>query len=147
MEALFPGSLKVQRKFSIELIELTPERRTRVGRKDICVTGYSVVHPSGSPSLALRLECDDKVLAYTGDTEWVDSLIEAGRDADLFIAEAYWYERAVRFHLNYATLREKWPLVGARRLVLTHMSPDMLGRVAELEGCEAAYDGFEVELG
>src|ERR1700674_2693314 len=32
MEALFPGSSKVERKFPIELPELTPERPTRVGK-------------------------------------------------------------------------------------------------------------------
>jgi hypothetical protein len=70
------------------------------------------------------------VLTYTGDTEWVDTLLAAGHDADLLIAEAYCFERKVRFHLDYVTLREKLPMIGAKRLILTHMSPDMLGRVS-----------------
>jgi len=37
---------------------------------------------------------------------------------------------------HYATLREKLPMIGAKRLILTHMSPDMLGRVSELVGRE-----------
>jgi ribonuclease BN (tRNA processing enzyme) len=146
MEALFPGSSKAERKFPIELIELLPGTPAKIGTKDISVTGYEGVHPSGSPSLALRANCDGKILAYTGDTEWCDALITAGRGADLLIAEAYWYERRVRFHLDYATLREKLPLIAAKRVVLTHMSPDMLGRVKELDGCEAADDGLEVEI-
>ena len=85
-------------------------------------------------------------LAYTGDTEWVDILLSASRNADLLIAEAYCFERKVRFHLDYATLREKLPLLGAKRGILTHMSADMLGRVNELQDCEAAYDGLEVEI-
>src|SRR5271156_5301509 len=72
--------------------------------------------PSGTPSLALRIECDGKVLAYTGDTEWIDTLIKAGQKADVLIAECYTYERKVRFHLDYATLRVKIPLIGARRV-------------------------------
>ena len=104
------------------------------------------MHPSGTQSLALRIECDGKVLAYTGDTEWVDTLLAAGRNADLLIAEAYCFERKVRFHLDYATLREKLPMIGAKRLILTHMSPDMLGRMSELKDCEAAQDGMEVEI-
>ncbi len=146
MEAHFPGSANVERKFSIELIELPPEVPTNVGMAGVCVTGYVVMHPSGSPSLSLRIECDGKIITYTGDTEWVDSLIEAGRNADLLIAEAYWYERKVRFHLDYATLRQKLPLIGAKRLILTHMSPDMLARINELRDCEAAEDGLEVEI-
>ncbi len=52
----------------------------------------------------------------------------------------------MRFHLDYATLREKLPMIGAKRLILTHMSPDMLGRVNELQDCQAAHDGLEVEI-
>jgi ribonuclease BN (tRNA processing enzyme) len=146
MEAHFPGSTKVERKFSIELIEVSPEVPINIGVTGVCVTGYVVMHPSGTPSLSLRIECDGKIITYTGDTEWVDALIEAGRNADLLIAEAYWYERKVRFHLDYATLRQKLPLIGAKRLILTHMSPDMLGRVNELRDCEAADDGLDVEI-
>ncbi len=53
----------------------------------------------------------------------------------------------MRFHCDFATLREKLPMIGAKRLILTHMSPDMLGRVSELKDCEAAHDGMEVEIG
>jgi ribonuclease BN (tRNA processing enzyme) len=146
MEAHFPGSTEVERKFPIELIEISPEYPVDVGSTGVRVSGYAVMHPSGTPSLALRIECDDKILTYTGDTEWVDSLLDAGRDADLLIAEAYCFERKVRFHLDYATLRGKLPMIGAKRLILTHMSPDMLGRVGELRDCEAADDGLEVEI-
>jgi hypothetical protein len=48
-----------------------------------------------------------------GDAEWIDALIEAGRDADLFIAECYTYDRKVRFHLDYATLKEELPRINA----------------------------------
>ena len=146
MEAHFPGSTKAKRKFPIDLIEIQPDRPVDVGSVGVRVSGFGVMHPSGTPSLALRMECDGKVLAYTGDTEWVDTLLAAGRNADLLIAEAYCFERKVRFHLDYATLREKLPMIGAKRLILTHMSPDMLGRMSELKDCEAAQDGMEVEI-
>ena len=146
MEAHFPGSSGVQRKFAIEVQELLPEVRTNVGSPDLNATGYIVSHPSGTPSLALRVECDGKILAYTGDTEWVDALIKTGHQADILIAECYTYERKVRFHLDYATLREKLPLIGARRVILTHMSPEMLSRCGELREHEAASDGLEVTV-
>ena len=146
MEAHFPGSSKVERKFKINLIELEPGQTTQVGVAGPVVTPRVVMHPSGTPSLALRTECDGKVVAYTGDTEWVDALVEVGRGADLLIAEAYTFDRKVRFHLDYAILREKAPLIGAKRLVLTHMSPEMLARVGDLTGCEAAEDGMELIL-
>jgi ribonuclease BN (tRNA processing enzyme) len=141
-----PGSSSVERKFAIEVQELVPEARANIGFPHINATGYLVSHPSGTPSLALRIECDGKVLAYTGDTKWVDVLIEAGHQADMLIAECYTYKRKVRFHLNYSTLREKLPLIGARRVILTYMSPEMLSRCGELRDHEAASDGLEVAV-
>jgi ribonuclease BN (tRNA processing enzyme) len=146
MEAHFPGSSKVKRKFKVELIELVPETSTLLGSEPIRVTAYVVAHPSGTPALALRIECEGKLLAYTGDTEWVEALMEAGKSADLLIAECYTYDRKVRFHLDYDTLKEKLPLIGAKRVVLTHMSPEMLARTASIGKCEAAYDGLEITL-
>ncbi len=146
MEAHFPGSVGVERKFPLELVELTPGVSALIEAVAASVTGYAVVHPSGAPSLAVRIECDGKIIAYTGDTEWTDTLIAAGRNADLLIAEAYWYDRKMRFHLNYTTLLAKLPEIAAKRVLLTHMSPDMLSRVPELKGCEAASDGLEIEI-
>jgi ribonuclease BN (tRNA processing enzyme) len=146
MEAHFPGSTSVQRKFPVELIELSPELVTDIGSTGICISGHAVRHPSGTPSLALRVRCDGRTLSYTGDTEWVDTLLAACRDADLLIAEAYYFERKVPFHLDYATLRENLPMIGAKRVVLTHMSPDMLGKISDVQDCEAAYDGLEIEI-
>jgi len=146
MEAHFPGSSRVERKFKVHLIELVPEVSATFGIEGATVKAYTVMHPSGSPSLSLRIECDGKILAYTGDTEWVDTLIEAGRDADLLIAECYTYDRKVRFHLDYATLCEKLPLIGSKRVVLTHMSTDMLARSDSVERYELASDGLEIAI-
>lgn len=101
--------------------------------------------PPGGPFHAYRIRVDGKVLAYTGDTEWVDALIDIGQDADLLIAEAYFFEKKVPLHLDLATLESKLPLIRPKRLVLTHMNDDMLSRVDDLK-YEAAEDGMVVEL-
>lgn len=146
MEAHFPGSSRAERKFPVEIVELTPEAATGFGTSDATVTGHEVRHPSGTPSLALRIVFAGKTIAYTGDTEWVDALLPACRNADLLIAESYFFDRKVRFHLDYETLRSKLAAIAARRVVLTHMSPDMLSRRGEVGDCLVADDGFEVFL-
>lgn len=147
METMFPGSWQASRQFDVELVELEPETPTRVDAVGVEVTAFVVAHPSGAPPFALRLTCDGKVLAYTGDTEWVDSLLQAGREADLLIAEASAYDRKVPSHLDFVTLRAKLGSIGAKRVILTHMSADMLARARDLDGVEAASDGLEVEIG
>jgi ribonuclease BN (tRNA processing enzyme) len=144
MESAYAGSTKIRRQFEVEVTELRPDEPTAVG--DVSVQGYPGVHPSGGDhSLALRLNVDGKTIAYSGDTQWVDNLIDASREADLFVCESYFFEKAIRFHLSYADLRERLSLITARRIVLTHMSADMLSRIAEV-ALPCAFDGMEVEF-
>ncbi len=70
---------------------------------------------------------------------------EQVRNADLFIAEAYYYDRIVKNHLSLTTLEAHLGAIDANRLVLTHMSDDMLGRLDKLP-YSAAKDGMIVEL-
>ncbi|MBT3256582.1 MAG: MBL fold metallo-hydrolase, partial [Deltaproteobacteria bacterium] len=100
---------------------------------------------SGSPSLAFRLEIADKVIAYTGDTEWFDGLIPLLKNADLLIAESYFYDKDIKYHLNYRTLMEQMPLLKPRKLLLTHMSQNMLDRLEKID-TKAAYDGLDVHI-
>jgi ribonuclease BN (tRNA processing enzyme) len=85
------------------------------------------------------------VLAYTADTEWTETLVPLGRGADLFIAEAYTYERNVRNHLSLKTLEAYLAEIAPKRLILTHMSDDMLSRLDDL-GHTAAHDGMIIEF-
>jgi ribonuclease BN (tRNA processing enzyme) len=111
----------------------------------LVVTPYLMKHYSGAPSYALRIEADGKVLTYSGDTEWVDELIPAARNADLFVCEAYFYDKVMKYHIDYATLARRLPEIGARRTIVTHMSAELLGRQDEIV-LEAAHDGLVVEF-
>lgn len=143
MEVLFPGSTRVERRFAVDYVELAERVPTPlVGAQ---VTAFAVEHPSGAPAFALRLDYCGRLVTYSGDTEWTDTLLEAARDADCFVCEAYTFDRKLRFHLDYATVRAAAPRFGARRIVLTHMGPSMLARRAEAE-FECASDGLVLSL-
>ncbi len=92
----------------------------------------------------MRFLCEGKTVVYSGDTEWTDNLIRAAKDADLFIAECLSFERPVKFHMNFQALTMNAPRIGARRMLITHMGPDMLNR--EIDGVERAHDGLVVEV-
>jgi ribonuclease BN (tRNA processing enzyme) len=144
MEALFEHSSKTKQRFDLSVIALEPEQSRTFG--EVKVTPYPVVHgESGGPFLAYRIEAEGRVIAYSADTEWTETLIPAARGADLFIAEAYYYDKIVKNHLSLKTLEAHLPAINAKRLVLTHMSDDMLGRLGELPYL-AAHDGMAVEL-
>ena len=142
MEALFPGSASAGRRFSLDVIELTPGCTTTVA--GIEVTSWEVSHPSGAPPLALRLGIGGKTIAYTGDTAWTDDLVTAAADADLLIAEAYYYDKAIPYHLSYADLASHASELTSRRIVLTHLSADMLARLNEVT-FDIACDGLTIQ--
>ena len=143
MEVFFPGSSGVERRFDVQLHELEEGVPGAFG--PIRVTAFDVVHACDAPPYALRIELDGRVITYSGDTEWTDQLTAAASGADLFICEAYFYEKRIPFHLDYATLMQHRSEIACKRIVLTHMSSDMLSHVPELE-VQAAHDGLEIEL-
>ena len=143
MEVLFPGSSKVPQRFAIDIVEMSPERVQTFG--DVTVTPFLVQHASGAPPLALRIACGEKVIAYSGDTEWTEALIPAARNADLFITEAYFFDKAIKFHLDYQTVMAHRDMLQPKRMIVTHMSADMLARLDTLAG-EFAEDGKSIEL-
>ena len=144
MEALFESSSKTKQRFDLGVVALRPELTHSFGA--VNVTPFPVVHgESGGPFLGYRIEAEGRVIAYTADTEWTDTLIPLGRDADLLIAEAYTYDKLIRNHLSLQTLQAHLPEIKPKRLVLTHMSDDVLGRLDTLT-CAAASDGMVIEI-
>ncbi|HTM72345.1 MAG TPA: MBL fold metallo-hydrolase [Pseudolabrys sp.] len=142
LAATFPGERKLP--FELTLREVEIGARNMIGA--LTVTPFRVRHDDkAGPCLAYRIELEGKVICYSGDTEWTDSLLEAARGADLFICECYTFDKVVRAHLSLSTLRGKLPIIGAKRVILTHMSDDMLSRASETE-FETASDGKMISL-
>jgi ribonuclease BN (tRNA processing enzyme) len=144
MEALFERSSKTKQKFDLAVVTLKPEETREFGA--VSVTPFPVMHgESGGPHLAYRIEAQGRAIAYSADTEWTETLIPLAHEADMFIAEAYYYDKLVKNHLSLTTLEAHLAEIKPKRLVLTHMSDDMLGRLDTL-GHSAAHDGMIVEL-
>jgi ribonuclease BN (tRNA processing enzyme) len=141
MEIFYPGSSGIERKFAIEYVEMTEGEKRRIG--DLVVLPLRVIHGSGAPSYALRIECAGKVIAYSGDTEWTDALRKAADGADLFICESYGFEKQMKNHLNYRTLMTHRAELRCKRMIITHMGEETLNRLGEIE-LEVAQDEREV---
>ena len=94
------------------------------------VEAFPVEHPV--PAFALRVTgpsqdgTRDVVLTYSGDTDACEGLVEAARDADLFLCESAFQEDrdSVRgIHLTGRRAGEIATAAGARLVVLTHLPP------------------------
>jgi ribonuclease BN (tRNA processing enzyme) len=147
MEVFYPGSSKVDRRFTVTVHELQPGRPVNVG--DGTVAGYLVDHQAGAPALALRVQISDRTVAYSGDTAWTDAQIEAADGAHLFVCEAYTVDRAVPYHLHLPELHTHRDKLRCAHILLTHPGPQVLTRHAEAFadlGFPLADDGTILEL-
>ena len=142
-EALFPGMHVMTPKFPLTYVAWDVGKPHHI--LDLVMTPYPARHTWQTNPTALRVEVGGKVVAYTGDGEWTTELAQIGHGADLLIAESYFYAKPVKWHLNYPELRAHKDEFGAKRVILTHMSQEMLAHVHEVPE-ECAEDGLVVEL-
>lgn len=142
-EALYPGGEALP--FPLELVELPVETAVAVGAAR--VTPLPADHPSGAPAYMLRVETGGRTLAFTGDTGWSADLPRLADGADLLVCECSTWDRPLPNHLDYVTLAARRRELACRRLILTHLGPDVLARAeaGELE-IETAHDGLAIEI-
>jgi ribonuclease BN (tRNA processing enzyme) len=138
MEIFFPGSTDIKTQFPLEFIELPQNESSSVG--SLVVSSYPALHTAGTNPLSLRIECNGCVISYSGDTQWNDSLLKAARGSDLFICEAFEYDREMKNHTDYITLLRNLNSLDCHRIILTHMNDSMLVRCDSLD-LECAEDG------
>ncbi len=142
-EALFPGSSAMTPKFEVETIDMevmTPHRIRGLG-----VTTYPAIHTAASNPTSMRVEVAGKVIAYTGDSAWTEHMPALASGADLLISECYFFKKRVPYHMNYSDLSDHADELQAKRVVLTHLGPEMLRHKDEIPE-ECAYDGLVIEL-
>jgi len=76
-------------------------------------------------SLGFRIEANGKTIAYSGDTEYCDEIIDLGQNADLLVLDcSYAGEEKHEGHLNATECGEIAKKANAKRLLLTHFYPE-----------------------
>ena len=142
-EALYPGAKDAERRFETHVSEYA----TRVPRElgPARVTAYPVEHAPATMPHGLRVEYAGRVIAYSGDTEWTDTLLELAAGADLFICECNFFETRAPGHLDYRTLLSHRAEIECARIAIPHMCAEMPARLSEAE-FEAAADGAVISV-
>jgi ribonuclease BN (tRNA processing enzyme) len=142
-DALFPGSDAMTPKFDVTTIEM--ETLTLHEFCGLKVTTYPAIHTAQTNPTSMRVEVAGKIIAYTGDSAWTEHIPELARGADVFISECYFFEKPVPFHMNYPDIRDHREELDAKRIILTHMGPEMLAHIDDVDE-ECARDGLVIEL-
>ena len=145
-EALFPGATAREPRYALTWHELDEGRPLTVN--GITATPVAVRHPSGAPSYALRISTGEKTIGFSGDSEWVEALVDVAAGADLYLSECYGFAEPARFHMNWRVIEENLDRLSAKWVMLTHMSSAMLARTGEISHPRVlvAEDGLTLTL-
>ena len=109
------------------------------------VSAFPVTHVPESEPHGLRVRAGGKIIAYSGDAAWTDALPRLAKGADLFICECTYFDVPDPVHISYRTLLKHRSELDCGRIVVTHLSRDVLDRIVDVE-LETASDGMVLEL-
>lgn len=130
-QSIYPDFFGTTRlTFDVPMLQLGASESPLGGAR---VSAIPVTHAPDSEPHGLRVRIGDRLIAYSGDTTWTDSLRDLARGADLFICEATNYEHDDAAHVSYRTIMRHRGDLECERIVLTHLGATTLAHLDELE--------------
>ncbi len=140
--ALYPGTEKLLDELQIHYHEFIDEGWR--GAMDIEVWATKVVHAPPSNPHGVKVKIGGKVIGFSGDTEWTDSLIELASGTNLFICECNFWDKDGPGHLSYKKIQENKHLFQTKKLALTHLGTEVINQ--NPEGILLLEDGMGLEV-
>ena len=135
-DVLYPGTFSSGFNFDLEYIE--PGTGQKPSHTDMR-------HGHCGQALGFKIVSSGRTVAYTGDTEWTETLVPLAEDADLLICECFQYDQPSPSHLDYATLMIHRQRLRCDNIILTHAGDAMLRDQGPLE-LKVAHDGLRLTL-
>lgn len=141
-EALYPGTTAMLDELDIRWRSYTDAHWLTLDTVE--VYARPVTHaPPASPH-GVKIKIGNKVIGFSGDTEWDDHLIDLSEGTDVFILECNFLEHRGPGHLSYREIEEKLPLLKSDRILLTHLGSAVIADASI--GLERLYDGQVLEI-
>lgn len=108
--------------FDINIKEL---KNSIIKINNIKIKTKLIKHSTTTKSIAYRIEHKNKILVYTGDTEYCDETIEIARNADVMLIECSLPDK-VEGHLTPSLAGKIAKLANVKNIILTHFYPQVL---------------------
>lgn len=140
---LYPGSLDILDKFPIEYI--TYEAKKPLVAGELQLEAFPVVHSEETLPHGLRIQFQDKLIGFSGDTSWTEELVAIAEGTDLFICECNFYDLDMKGHLNYHTIQANRQRFSCKQILLTHLGEEMLQNIEKID-MDHAWDGKKLIL-
>jgi ribonuclease BN (tRNA processing enzyme) len=130
LDCLFPSSSPLLVSFELNYITYSTNGFTPF--QGVSVSVAQAFHTKGTNPHSLRIELDDQVIVYSGDTEWYDGLVTLSTNADIFICEGYTYSERKKNHMWIGDLIKNADRITAKKTVLTHLSQEALEHISDI---------------
>lgn len=140
---LYPGTDLDSLEYKIKFKEYESSEKIEI--ENLEITALPVIHSEEAMPHGLRLKIENKIFAYSGDTEWTEALIDLSKDADLFICESNYYNKIAPNHLDYHTIMTHKKRFSYKKILLNHLGDEMISKTNDLD-LECAFDGQEIIL-
>jgi ribonuclease BN (tRNA processing enzyme) len=109
------------------------------------VLPFRVPHQIQEVSLGFKISGKGKKLLYSGDSAWTELFVRYSEGVDLFLLECSFCDGNSTSHMTYEKLQENLTRLGCKKLILTHMGPDMLSHRSQIS-LLTAEDGMVLEV-
>ncbi len=122
-DAMYPETSSLFDELKVNFIEYNSNWMS-VG--DVDIKAFPVKHSPPSIPHGFRLKWNDKILSFSGDTEWTDSLVDLADNSELFIMECNNFSSDTPGHLSHAKIVEMKPRLKTKKIVLSHQGSEAL---------------------
>lgn len=123
----FPYLLEREQSYEQRYVEISDGKQGEIGA--LRFVARSVTHVEELECFGYRVEVGGRVLAYSGDTVFCESLVEMAEGADVFVVECSRWDERNGPHLGPSDIRELRKRLGPKpAFVLTHLdngTPDL----------------------
>jgi ribonuclease BN (tRNA processing enzyme) len=121
-----------QKPFDVHVSEIEPGQ-------EISIAGYAVrafpashMDPPEKPLCVRITGPDGRSIAFSGDTEMCEGLMDAAEGADLLVAECTALRPPAGRHCTWEDWRSALKTVGAGRVLLTHLGREVRAKIPQL---------------
>ncbi|TCC90973.1 MBL fold metallo-hydrolase [Pedobacter hiemivivus] len=130
LDLLYPGT-SVLEKLNVDFLEYAADKVLKLEHFNL--RALPVIHSEKALPHGIRIEISDKVIAYSGDTSWTNTLLALSDKADVFICECNFFGTQAKGHMNYLELEMRLPEFSCKRMLLTHFDQEMLEKLDQLK--------------
>ncbi|NNC96199.1 MAG: MBL fold metallo-hydrolase [Chitinophagales bacterium] len=118
----------------------------QISFNEIELHSFPLIHSAGSSPHGFRIKVENRLFAFSGDTEWTDDLFKVSDGADIFICEANYYDKEGPGHLRYVDIIKNLKKFNCDNIYISHLGEDWSKEKMESAELSLLEDGQVIDF-